>query len=43
MKLFIFGLLIGFAIGTITGIILMSIMAAASMESRRREDEEREN
>ena len=41
MKLFIFGLLIGLFIGTMTGIVLMALMVAASNEDRRRENEER--
>lgn len=39
MKLFIFGLLIGLFIGTMTGIVLMALMVAASNEDRRRENE----
>ena len=37
---FIIGLCIGFIVGNIVGVILMALMASASMESRRRERED---
>ena len=37
MKLIIIGLCIGFIIGNIVGVVLMSIMAASSRDSRERE------
>ena len=36
----IIGLCIGFIVGNILGVVLMSIMAASSMDSRRRELED---
>ena len=37
---FIIGLCIGFIVGNIVGVVLMGLMAASSMESRRREQED---
>lgn len=37
MKLLIIGVCIGFIVGNIIGVVLMSIMAAASRDSRERE------
>ena len=37
MWYFIIGLCIGFIVGNIVGVVLMALMNAASMESRRRE------
>lgn len=34
---FIIGLCIGFIVGNIVGVVLMALMAASSMDSRRRE------
>lgn len=36
----VIGLCIGFLVGNIMGMVLMSLMCAASMESRRRENED---
>ena len=35
----VIGLCIGFIVGNISGVVLMAIMAASSMDSRRRERE----
>ena len=40
---FIIGLCIGFIVGNIVGVVLMSIMASASRDSREREEMEFEN